>query len=68
MVAAPCAETFIYGGREGHSRRRKIRRSAVGAPSGRRRATIGAKMRVQARERGCQYTKICVYGLHREVF
>ena len=30
-----------YGGREGHSRRRKIRRAAVGPPSERRRAAVG---------------------------
>ena len=29
---------IVYGGREGHSRRRKIRRAAVGAPFVRRRA------------------------------
>ena len=32
----------IYGGREGHSRRRKIRRAAVGPPSDRRRVAVGA--------------------------
>ena len=35
------------------------RRSAVGPPY--RRTAVGAKMRAQARERGYQYMRICVY-------